>query len=170
MKIPLPRLNWVWVSASEIGRYRSLVSNGTIGWEIAGWDCSGSSGLRTCHEKTEYIKCKWEREKHRETTIEKINRTDRIKYFEEWIRPNECDKEENKGWGAETELACRLEQSRYNKREVYKAKVRHYNKVIRPERLNKNAWYRTRKEKWENLRRGKEKSKVRSSRWKNKGW
>lgn len=94
------------------------------------------TGLRVSYEKTEYIEYKHDKEKHLETRYGDIKRADKFKYLGEWIQPNGLDKEANKGRARKMELAYRLVQYRYNKRSIsYRAKIRHYTTVVRPEGL-----------------------------------
>ena len=99
-------------------------------------EIAGKTGLKISYEKTEYMEHKHSKEKYLDTKWGKIKRVDKFKYLGEWIQPNGGDKEASKGRIRKLELAYRLTQNTYNKRAIsYRAKIRHYNTVIKPEGL-----------------------------------
>lgn len=99
-------------------------------------EIADNTGLRISYEKTEYMEYRHNKEKHLETKYGKIKRSDKFKYLGEWIQPNGLDKEANKGRVRKMELAYKLVQHRYNKKAIsYRAKIKHYITVVKPEGL-----------------------------------
>ena len=75
-------------------------------------------------------------ERHIKVKHGTVKRTEKFKYLGEWIEPNGLDKEANRARARKLDLAYRLTQNRYNKRAIsYKAKLRHYSTVVKPEGL-----------------------------------
>lgn len=94
------------------------------------------TGLKVSYEKTEYMEYRHHEERHMKVEHGTVKRTDKFKYLGEWIQPNGLDKEANKARARKLDLAYRLTQNRYNKRAIsYKAKLRHYSTVVKPEGL-----------------------------------
>lgn len=99
-------------------------------------EIAGKTGLQISYEKTEYMENKHKKEKYMKTKYGNIKRVDKFKYLGEWIQPNGLDETSNIERVKKLERSYGITQNRYNKRSIsYKAKIRHYNTVIKPEGL-----------------------------------
>lgn len=80
--------------------------------------------------KTIYAEHKHDREKYLDVTFGKVKTTDKFKYHGVWLHSNGLENEPNKV------RVRKIEQNRYNERVIaYNTNVRHYVRVVKPERL-----------------------------------
>lgn len=97
---------------------------------------AAKTGLQISVEKTKFITNIKPAPKEIVLEQGKITWTKKFKYLGEWIEPNISEKEAITARINKMEIAYQLTREVYNKRSMsFKAKLRHYNTVIRPEAL-----------------------------------
>lgn len=99
-------------------------------------EVSEKAGLKISFEKTKYMTNVKNSPRSMITKYGRINKVNIFKYLGEFIQTNALDKTANRERTRKMELAFQLTRNIYNKKSMsIKAKLRHYNVVIKPEGL-----------------------------------